>query len=70
MSHSLFSAVPVDLAAISSFCKWGCVVVHMHQDIRNSSARFKNTIMTCFTMCGPAPYDTRTPDPLPLLGRV
>ena len=29
LSRSLFSAVPIDFAAVSSFCKLGCVVVHM-----------------------------------------
>ena len=29
LSHSLFSALPVDFAAVSSFYKPGCVVVHM-----------------------------------------
>jgi len=28
-------------AAILSFFKWGCIVVHMHRGIRNSSSRFK-----------------------------
>jgi len=40
LSRSLFSAVTINLAAIWSFCKWGCVVVRMHPGIRNSSARF------------------------------
>ena len=29
LTRSLFSAVPIDFAAVSSFCKPGCVVVHM-----------------------------------------
>ena len=40
LSHSLFSAVPVDLVAISSFCKRGCAVVHMHRGVRNLNTGF------------------------------
>jgi len=41
MSRSLFLAVPLELAVISSFCEQGYVVVHMHRSIWNSSTRVK-----------------------------
>jgi len=46
--HSLFLAVSTDFPVISRFCKWSCVVVHMHQGIRNVSSGFKNAIKTFF----------------------
>ena len=35
----------------------GCVVVHMHQGIRNLSTGFKNAIMAYFTTYGPTPCE-------------
>ena len=59
LSRSLFSAVPIDIVAISSFCKLGCIVVHMDWGVRNSTSGFKNTIMTLLTKYGPASCDKK-----------
>jgi len=59
LSRSLFLAVPIDFAAILSFCKPGYVVVHMDWGVRNSSSGYKNAIMTFFTKYSTAPCDRK-----------
>ena len=42
-----FATVQIDFAAISNFCKWCCVVVHVHWGIRKSRCGFIDIFLWC-----------------------